>query len=157
MDVANKEAMATLCRGIFDRWGKLDLWMHTAIHASPLAPASMIDAKEFNKAVAINLTAAGPLITYVAPLLGTNGHAVFFDDGRAGEKFFGTYGASKSAQIALARSWQAETRKTGPHVHLVTPPAMPTALRARFFPGENRASLTDIHSAAAQVLSQLPV
>ena len=49
MDVANAEAMATLCRGIYDRWGKLDLWLHTAIHAAPLAPSDHIDSKDMAK------------------------------------------------------------------------------------------------------------
>ena len=46
MDITNSVAMATLCRGIFDRWGALDLWLHTAVHAAPLTPASHIDNKD---------------------------------------------------------------------------------------------------------------
>ncbi|MEY8840133.1 SDR family NAD(P)-dependent oxidoreductase, partial [Cribrihabitans sp. XS_ASV171] len=38
MDITEPGAMATLCRGIHDRWGKLDLWVHAAIHAAPLSP-----------------------------------------------------------------------------------------------------------------------
>ena len=154
MDITDEGAMATLCRGIFDRWGRLDLWVHAAIHAAPLAPAQMIDAKDFAKSVHANITATARLIQFVAPLLGTQGRAVFLDDPRAGTQFFGSYGASKAAQIALARSWQAETVKTGPQVTIVTPPPMPTATRARFFPGENRDTLTDINTAARDVLRQ---
>jgi NAD(P)-dependent dehydrogenase (short-subunit alcohol dehydrogenase family) len=155
MDVTNPDAMATLCRGIFDRWGTLDIWFHTAVHAAPLTPADHIDAKDFAKSVAGNVTATATLITYVAPLLGAKGQALFFDDPRAGEKFFGSYGASKAAQIALARSWQAETEKLGPRVHILTPPPMPTATRARFFPGEDRSALTHPSDAAAAILAQL--
>ncbi|WP_300055681.1 SDR family oxidoreductase [uncultured Roseobacter sp.] len=155
MDITKPEAMATLCRGIFDRWGHLDLWLHTAIHAAPLAPADHIDTKDFAKSVAANVTATGTLIAYVAPLLGESGQAVFFDDPSAGQKFFGSYGATKAAQIALARSWQAETRHTGPRVHIATPAPMPTATRARFFPGEDRSALNDPHAQAADILAQL--
>ncbi|MBW4707950.1 SDR family oxidoreductase [Roseobacter sp. YSTF-M11] len=154
MDVTNADAMATLCRGIFERWKKLDLWLHTAVHAAPLAPADHIDAKDFAKSVACNVTATATLISYIAPLLGARGHAVFFDDPNAGEKFFGSYGATKSAQIALAQSWQAETRKTGPGVSILTPPPMPTATRARFFPGEDRAALVQPTDAASRLLEQ---
>ena len=117
MDVANRDAMAHLCRSIFDRWGAtLTLWAHTAIHAAPLAPVPHIDGKDWAKSLATNVDAMGHLIPYVAPLLGETGQALFFDDPRGGEKFYGAYGASKAAQIALARSWQAETLKTGrPH------------------------------------------
>ena len=155
MDITNADAMATLCRGIFDRWGRLDLWLHTAIHAAPMAPADHIDGKDMAKSVAGNVTATATLITYVAPLLGQQGTAVFFDDPRAGEAFFGSYGATKAAQIALARSWAAETRKIGPRVRILTPNPMPTATRAPFFPGEDRSALADRHAEAAAVLAQL--
>lgn len=155
MDITNADAMATLCRGIFERWTTLDLWLHTAIHAAPLAPTDHIDSKDFAKSVTGNVTATATLITYVAPLLGHDGQAVFFDDPAAGRKFFGSYGATKAAQIALAKSWQAETVKTGPKVHILTPQPMPTATRARFFPGEDRAALHDPHAQAAAILAQL--
>lgn len=95
------------------------------------------------------------LIPYVAPLLGRTGRAVFFDDPKAGEKFYGTYGATKAAQMALARSWQAETERTGPKVRILEPQPMATALRARFHPGEDRAALTPIQDEAARLLPQI--
>ncbi|MEL6563996.1 MAG: SDR family NAD(P)-dependent oxidoreductase [Pseudomonadota bacterium] len=155
MDITTDAAMQTLCRGIYDRWGHLDLWAHTAVHAAPLAPAQMINAKDMSKSVAANVTATATLISYVAPLLGTDGQALFLDDPRAGDKFFGAYGATKAAQLALARSWQAETVKTGPQVHIATPAPMPTATRARFFPGEDRTTLADPQGEAAHILATL--
>lgn len=155
MDITTDAAMQTLCRGIYDRWGHLDLWVHAAVHAAPLSPASMINAKDMTKSVAANVTATGTLITYIAPLLGTEGQALFFDDPRGGDKFFGAYGATKAAQVALARSWQAETVKTGPQVHIATPAPMPTATRARFHPGEDRTTLADPTAEAARILATL--
>ncbi|MBJ6373297.1 SDR family NAD(P)-dependent oxidoreductase [Sedimentitalea arenosa] len=155
MDITDPNAMATLCRGIHDRWGRLDLWLHTAVHAAMLCPANFVDTKDWQKSVAINATAPSVLIPYVAPLLGAEGRAVFFDDPRAGEKFFGIYGATKAAQIALARSWAAETVRTGPKVHVLTPNPMPTATRARFFPGEDRSSLAAPADEAARLLALL--
>lgn len=152
MDITVPEAMQALCRSIHDRWGGLNLWVHTAIHAGPLAPASQLADKDFEKSLAINVRATQRLIGYVAPLLGLTGRAVFFDDPRGGEKFFGHYGATKAAQIALARSWQAETTRIGPHVVILTPAPMPTALRGRFFPGEDRARLAEPAFEAARLL-----
>ena len=157
MDITNDAAMATLCRGIYDRWGSLNLWMHAAVHAAPLAPAGMIDAKDMSKSVAANITATATLITYIAPLLGSKGVALFFDDPRAGQPFFGSYGATKAAQIALAQSWQTETAKTGPKVHIVTPDPMLTATRARFFPGEDRKPLAAPETQAKRILSELSI
>jgi NAD(P)-dependent dehydrogenase (short-subunit alcohol dehydrogenase family) len=155
MDITNRDAMATLCRGIHDRWGALSLWLHTAIHAAPLSPAQFVDAKDWEKSVTINASATSVLISFVAPLLGTGGQAVFFDDPRAGQKFFGAYGATKAAQMALARSWAAETVNTGPRVTITEPAPMPTALRARFFPGEDRAALVRPMDEAQRILSAL--
>lgn len=155
MDITIPDAMATLCRGIHDRWGKVDLWLHTAIHTSALTPAHFVDPKEWGKAMGINATATSVLIPYVAPLLGEAGHAVFFDDPKAGEKFYGIYGATKAAQMALARSWAAETERTGPRVSIVEPAPMPTAVRARFHPGEDREGLTPTTDEAARILTLL--
>jgi len=155
MDITKPDAMAQLCRSIHDRWGKVDLWVHTAVHAAPLSPASTIDARDWDKSVACNVTATGQLIPYIAPLLGDTGAAMFFDDPRAGQKFFGAYGATKAAQIALAQSWAAETVKTGPKVHVLTPAPMPTATRARFFPGEDRTPLAHPRDEAARLLALL--
>ena len=156
MDITVPDAMAQLCRGIYDRWGKLDLWVHTAIHAAPLSPADHVAAKDLTKSLETNVAATSTLIRMVAPLLtGPDARAVFFDDPRAGEKFFGSYGASKAAQIALARSWRAETTKTGPKVDIVTPDPMPTATRARFFPGEDKSALARPADVAAAILKSL--
>lgn len=156
MDITNADAMATLCRGIHDRWGHLDLWVHAAVHAAPLTPAAHLDAKDWAKSIAVNVTATGTLIPYIAPLLDDTGTALFLDDPAAqGGKFFGAYGASKAAQIALARSWQAETVRIGPRVLIETPAPMPTATRARFHPGEDRAKLSPPQAEAARMMALL--
>ncbi|MEL7256278.1 MAG: SDR family oxidoreductase [Pseudomonadota bacterium] len=153
MDITLEGAMAQLCRSIYDRWGKIDTWVHTAIHAAPLAPTAHIEMKDWKKSVDINLTALTRLIGFVAPLLGEAGRAVFFDDPRAGEKFFGSYGATKAAQMALVRSWQAETVKIGPKVDILSPAPMNTATRARFFPGEDRSVLAQANDEAVRLLA----
>ena len=155
--ITQPAAMATLCRGIHDRWGGADLWLHCAVHAAPLTPAGHLDAKDWEKSVTVNATATATLIGMVEPLLrARRGRAVFFDDPRAGQKFFAAYGATKAAQMALARSWQAETAGLGEiAVQVLTPRPMPTATRARFFPGEDRAKLHDPRDEAARLLAEL--
>jgi len=156
MDVTNDDAMRHLCRSIFDRWGGLGLWVHAAIHAAPLAPAGHVDQKDWEKSLATNTRATGMLIPMVEPLLKVrDGRALFLDDPRAGQPFFGSYGATKAAQMALARSWQAETAKHGPRVVIATPAGLPTATRARFFPGEDRTKLADVQAEAMRILDSL--
>jgi NAD(P)-dependent dehydrogenase (short-subunit alcohol dehydrogenase family) len=114
-----------------------------------------MDARDWEKSVAVNVTATGHLIPFIAPLLGEDGQAMFFEDFKAGEKFAGAYGATKAAQIALARSWQAESAKHGPKVHIACPGPMATATRARFYPGEDRDALSDPQSEARRMLALL--
>jgi NAD(P)-dependent dehydrogenase (short-subunit alcohol dehydrogenase family) len=155
MDVTVPEAMQQLCRSIFERWGKLNLWVHTAIHAGPLSPAPHLADKDLDKSIAVNLRATARLIAYVAPLLAPDSRAVFFDDPRGGEAFFGHYGTTKAAQMALVRSWQAETRRIGPQVMVLQPAPMPTATRARFHPGEDRSRLTEPMAEARRLLPDI--
>lgn len=156
MDVTTPEAMVQMTKAIGQRWGGLDFWAHTAIHAAPLSPAGHIDAKDFQKSVDLNLVATRGLISLFEPLLrARKGRAMFFDDPHASQKFFGSYGSTKAGQIALARSWQAENTSIGPQVDIVTPKPMPTALRARFFPGEDRARLSTCPAEAQQILDSV--
>jgi len=156
MDITTDDAMRHLCRSVYDRWRGLGLWVHAAIHAAPLAPASSLDPRDWDKSLATNTRATGILIPMIEPLLRAhNGTALFLNDPRAGARFFGAYGATKAAQIALAQSWQAETSKIGPRVLIETPAPMPTATRARFFPGEDRSKLADPRTEAARLIGLL--
>lgn len=156
MDVAEAPAMQQLARSVLDRWGGLDLWAHCAVHAAPLAPAPHVDGKDWARSVLVNMDVTRGLIALLEPLLRARmGTALFFDDPRAGQKFFGAYGATKAGQIALARSWQAEAASTGPRVVIAAPEPMPTAVRARFFPGEDRAALTPCAQEAERILAAL--
>jgi hypothetical protein len=153
MDVTNEDAMRHLCRSVHDRWGGLGFWAHAAIHATALAPAPSVDMKDLDKSVATNLRATAFLIGMVEPLLRVGGGtALFLDDPRPGSAFSAAYGATKAGQIALARAWAAETARTGPRVVIATPAPMPTAVRARFHPGEDRTRLADPAAEAARLL-----
>ncbi|MFE3837499.1 SDR family NAD(P)-dependent oxidoreductase [Pseudogemmobacter sonorensis] len=153
MDITTEDAMRHLCRSIHDRWSGLGFWAHCAIHATALSPAPSLDMKDLDRSVAVNLRAAAFLVTMVEPLLRAGrGTAMFFDDPAPGSRYAAAYGISKAGQIAMARSWQAETRRLGPRVVIETPAPMPTALRARFHPGEDRAPLADPRAEAARLL-----
>jgi NAD(P)-dependent dehydrogenase (short-subunit alcohol dehydrogenase family) len=154
MDITNADAMRQLADAIATRWGRVDLWVHTAVHAAPLGPVAYSDDKDWDKSVACNVTATRTLITQIAPLL-AGGRAVFFDDPRAGQPFFASYGATKAAQIALAQSWQAEARADSVTVDIVTPDPMATATRARFFPGEPRGPLATTGKVAHDLVQKL--
>ena len=158
MDITQPAAMIQLVQAVLDRWGGCDPWAHAAIHAAPLAPAPHVDPKDMDRSVALNITATHGLSALFDPLLrARNGTALFFDDPRAGQPFFGAYGATKAAQIAFARSWQAENQRLGPRVVIATPNPMPTAVRARFFPGEDRSTLSPCRTEADRILAELAI
>jgi hypothetical protein len=78
----------------------------------PLAPAGHLAAKDWEKSIAINLRATAGLIEAFGPLLGAEGRAVFFEDPRGGEKFFGHYGVDQGgadrARAVLGRGRGAD-------------------------------------------------
>ena len=137
MDITVAEAMEQLAASIKQRWGQLDLWVHTAMNAPHQAPADHIDPKEARETLPMAVDAVTQMIPLFTPLLraAPSGHAVFFRDTTQPPQFFGLYGAAKAAQMALAESWQAESAKAGPRVSILEPRRMKTALRARFYPG----------------------
>jgi NADP-dependent 3-hydroxy acid dehydrogenase YdfG len=156
LDIRDDSRLERLGAALHSRWGRVDLWLHTAIHAAPLQPVEHIDAKELDQTIATNIRAFQRLIRVVDPLLrlSENPMALVAADNVNSAKFHGTYAAAKAAQSALTHAWAAEsgTRIT---IAEIVPPLMPTALRARFHPGEDRAPLCPIDDAAARLMNRL--
>ena len=159
LDLADDPGLERLGAAIHQRWGRLDLWVHTAIHPPALSPANHIDAKDFDRAIAVNLRAAQRLIRVLDPLLrqSPRGRAVFFtDEAGAGLRFHGAYRATKQGQIELATAWAREVEATpGLRIVFAAPPPMPTAVRLRFYPGAPRDRLTDPAVVAERLVAGL--
>lgn len=145
MDITKDKEVKEVCQKIFEKWGQIDLWVHTAIKASPLTLTSQIEPENLERSVAVNLLATSHLITCIHPLLKKSGQAVFMADPRLGKKFMGVYGSTKQAQIELARTWQKETANLGPRVKIFTPSEMYTKTTLTFYPGveEKKLSIPD--------------
>jgi NAD(P)-dependent dehydrogenase (short-subunit alcohol dehydrogenase family) len=163
LDVTDDPGLERLGAALYERWGRLDIWAHAAIHASPLSPVGHIDAKDFDRALAVNLRATQRLVRVLDPLLrqSPRGRAVFFTDetgpaAGAGQRFHAAYRASKQGQIEIAAAWAREVEATpGLRVVFAAPPPMPTALRLRFYPGEPRDRLADPAAVADALLTGL--
>lgn len=157
LSLTDDGGMQRLGLAIFERWGHLDLVVHCAANAPPLSPAPHIGEKDFTQAVDINLGGTRRLVTMLQPLLTArpSGRFVHVTDDRAGLPFFGAYGATKAAAEALVRSWAEETRQLPPEVTLFSPNPMPTALRHRFYPGEDTGALASCDAEAARLLETL--
>ena len=155
LSLTDTPGLARLCLAIHERWGHLDLAVHCAAMAPPLAPAAHVADKDFDQAIELNLRATERLVTMLHPLLraARAGQFIHVTDDRAGLPNHGAYAAGKTAAEALVRSWAVESARIGPKVSLFQPRPMPTALRARFFPGENPASLTPCAEEATRLLA----
>ncbi len=156
LDVKDEDAVKRLCISVNERWGGLDFWVHCINHAPPLSPANHAAQKDWDSTFNTNVRMTQQLIVNLDPLLEPRkGTAVHCHDPRAGDKFFAAYGASKAAQKALFDSWRAEVSGLKRRVVCFEPAPMPTATRARFFPGEDRAALTPCADEAARLVSLL--
>lgn len=156
LDICDDPGLERLGAAAYEKWGRVDLWLHTAFYPPPLQPVQHIDAKDLDRSLATNIRAFQRLIRVVDPLLRLSEHgtALIAADDSTAKKFHGPYAFAKAAQSALTRAWAAEAGERLAIAELV-PPAMPTALRGRFYPGENRDLLCPIHEAAERLIARL--
>ncbi len=157
LDITEEEGLQRMCLSIFERWGRIDLLVHCAAHAEPLSPVPHISDKNFDRCMAVNARATQRIIALTDPLLraAPEGTAMFIEDHHEGEKFFTAYAASKAASNAIVDAWAAETARLSPRVLKFRPAPMPTALRARFYPGEDREKLSPPDVEAAKLVALL--
>lgn len=158
LDLKDDPALERLGAAVHERWGRLDILLHCAAEAPPLSPAEHVSPGDLDKSINVNYKFTQRLIRIAQPLLkaAPATQAVFPDDPSAeGARFFGAYAAAKAAMRALVRSWAAEQARIGPKIWLCAPPPMPTALRARFFPGEDRAKLTPCAEVAERLADRI--
>ncbi len=155
LDITDETGLQSLGKSIHERWGHLNRFIHCAAHAAPLAPIGHVDTKDLDRTFAVNARATQRLITMLDPLLknAKGAQAIHCHDTQLDAKFSGAYRASKQAALSFVESWQAECTQTGPKISVFEPNPMPTALRARFFPGEDRAKLSRIEEEAKRLIS----
>ena len=140
-DLADFDAIDRLGGSLFERWGKLDILVANAGVLGTISPIGHVEAKVFEKVMAINVTATWRLIRSVEPLLMRSdaGRAVILSSAAAHKcrPFWGPYSASKAAVEALARTWAGETQRTALRITSLDPGATRTAMRALAMPGED--------------------
>ena len=128
---------------IFERFGKLDIWVHTAatLGAAGLTPVAHADPRGFAKIEKTNLTGVYRLIRSLEPLLRLSdaGRAVHLTTSLAAspKAFWGAYAATKAGAEALMKSWADEIESTPVRVAVLDPGRMRTQIRAQAFPGED--------------------
>ncbi|MGI6852837.1 SDR family NAD(P)-dependent oxidoreductase [Mesorhizobium sp. 1B3] len=156
LDLTDMAGIDRLGGAINDRWGKLDVMVANAAILGVISPIGHVEAKVFDKVMAINVTATWRLIRSVDPLLRLSdaGRAIIMSSAAAhsARAFWAPYAASKAAVEALARSWADETRNSPLRINAVDPGPTRTAMRAQAVPGENPASLPHPSEIAARIV-----
>jgi NAD(P)-dependent dehydrogenase (short-subunit alcohol dehydrogenase family) len=156
LDMTDGPGVDRLGGAIHERWGKLDILAANAAILGIISPIGHIEAKTFDKVMAINVTATWRVIRTVEPLLRASdaGRAAIISSGAAHScrAFWGLYAASKAAVEAMARSWAAETASTPLRVNIVEPGVARTAMRAQAVPGEDPNSIPHPSEAAANIM-----
>ena len=155
LDLADGDGVDRLGAALFERFGRVDILAHCAAQSAPLSPIAHGAQKDVEKAFAVNAEATRRLIRSLDLLLRQSSapRLLYTADRKAGERFWGAYGASKAAGEAYVASYVAETKQI--IAHIVEPPPMPTALRARSHPGEDRSTLTPAAAVADQFVTLL--
>lgn len=141
LDLIDYEGIDRLGAAIYERWGKLDGLVANGGILGVLSPLGHIKPDEWEKVMAVNVTANWRLIRSLDPLLrqADAARVVFLSSGAAWKckPFWGPYAVSKAAVEALAKVYAGETRQTKMAVNVVNPGATRTGMRAKAMPGED--------------------
>jgi NAD(P)-dependent dehydrogenase (short-subunit alcohol dehydrogenase family) len=158
-DLKDFEALDRLGAAIFERWGKLDIFIGNAGVLGPVTPLAHVEPEQWEAAFAVNVTANWRLIRSLDPLLraAEAGRAVFISSsaGHAADlkPYWGPYAITKAALDALARTYAAETMNVSRvRVMAVNPGPMRTKMRAAAMPGEDPMSLRTPEDLAPKIL-----
>ncbi len=132
---------------------QLDALLHLAADIAAPAPLAHVDPVIWNRVLRVNLTAPFLLTRACLPLLRkAHGKLVFIGDD-CGASYLGAYGVSKAALALQSRQWADEQPEL--KVELFTPPAMPTPLYARIFPGHAPKGLAPTGEVAQTLLKRM--
>ena len=145
LDLVDGESIARLAQAISGRWQALDILVLNAATLGSLAAVPAIDAKEFARLLALNVSAPQALIAAFDPMLRRSADArivALTSSVVVPNAYWGAYGASKAALETLVGAYGEEMKNISAiRTHIVDPGATRTAMRARAYPGEDPASL----------------
>ena len=141
LDLRSGDKIDQLGPTLFQRWGKLDIFVANAGILGPLSPLPHVTEEAWNAIMDINLTANWRLIRTLDPLLKRSdaGRAVFVTSGAATGKYayWGPYAVSKAGLETLVRTYAHEVAYTSVRANLINPGPVRTQMRAKAFPGED--------------------
>ncbi|MCX8515420.1 MAG: SDR family NAD(P)-dependent oxidoreductase [Alphaproteobacteria bacterium] len=155
-DITAKDTVPLLFANILNRFGHIDILVGCSARLGTLGPLGHAEEKDFDRTIALNLTAYHRLVRYGEPLLrrAAHGRVVFITSGvtTSHPAFWGSYTVSKAGLEALGQTWAHELQKTAITVNLINPGGTRTAMRAEAFPGEDPMTLKTPDTVATFIL-----
>lgn len=156
LDLTDMPGIDRLGGAIHERWGKLDILVANAGVLGVISPIGHVEAKTFEKVMAVNVTSTWRLIRSVDPLLRLSdaGRAIIMSSNAAhsARAFWAPYAASKAAVETMMRSWAHETQSLPLRVNAADPGATRTAMRAQAVPGEDPETLPHPREIAKRIV-----
>lgn len=146
LDLTDGDSIARLSAAVAERWGKLDVLVHSVAILPDLMAVRDIEQAALSKALTTNALAIQALIARFDPLLRKSEDPRFVhlttSVATRPRAFWGAYAASKAAGEVLIDCYAQEVAKISKvRVAIVDPGATRTAMRAKAYPGEDPATL----------------
>ncbi len=161
MDLVEGDSIDRLAAAVRERWGKLDILVLNAAMLGTLSPVPMLDVKEFNRILTLNVIAQQAIIASFDDLLRASEAprllALTSNVGQSPRAYWGAYGASKAALENLVLAYGDEVKNLSRlKVALIDPSRTRTQMRAKAYPGENPETLKEpsvVADAVAELLA----
>lgn len=146
IDLRKGEEIDALGYSLYERFGKLDIFVGNAGVVGALSPVNHLDTKVWDQTMTVNATANYRLLRSLDPLLRQSeaGRAIFVTSrlAQTNKPYWAAYAASKAALESLVKVYAAEVENITPiRANLISPGPVATALRAKAYPGEDPATL----------------
>lgn len=145
LDLKDYDGIDRLGAALFERWGRLDILFANAAILGIVTPLAHLDARVWEEAISVNVTANWRLIRSLDPLLRASdaGRVLFMSSSAAKtcRPYWGTYSITKAALNALAATYAAEVHHTNVGVNVFYPGPTRTRMRAQAMPGEDPETL----------------
>ena len=155
LDLTKEKDFQIAARSIYERFGVIDILIHSASLAIPMAPIETIQKNELINFFQ-NTFMTQQVIKMIDPLLKKNPSslALFIQDTNEyrSNKFFGIYNANRLASGEIIAAYAAERKRLGPTILTFNPKPMPTKIRSVLFPGENKDKLSTCEKEAKELV-----
>jgi NAD(P)-dependent dehydrogenase (short-subunit alcohol dehydrogenase family) len=157
LDLTDGKKIDALGPSLYERFGKLDVFVGNAAILGGLRPLVHIPSEIWDRVLAVNLTANWRLIRTLDPLLRRSdaGRVIFVTSSHvahSGRAYWAPYSVSKAALESLAKTYANETADSPIKVNLVDPGATATRMRAEAYPGEDQKTLQTPEQVAETVV-----